>query len=175
MFRNKLFFLGRAGPWVPGHPSQDHFGAKDEKILRPILNFAPRGKLWPRGRSCPPGVNCPLGVKFSVCPSILLNSRQCSPRGVIEGMNIPPRGQISPLGAKFTSRGEVKNGPLNTGSHWATLVNLSLNLNANFAGRKAFFIKSPGVRNPVILHNSVLLRNQCRQARLKRGERPAPT
>jgi hypothetical protein len=46
-------------------------------------------------------------VKFSVCPSILLNSRECSPLGVNEGVNIPPRGQISPLGAKFTPRGEV--------------------------------------------------------------------
>jgi hypothetical protein len=24
---------------------------------RPILNFAPKGKLWRQGRSCPPGVN----------------------------------------------------------------------------------------------------------------------
>jgi hypothetical protein len=31
--------------------------------------------------------------------------------GVNEGVNIPPRGQISPLEAKFTIRGEVKNGP----------------------------------------------------------------
>jgi hypothetical protein len=30
-------------------------------------------------------------VKFSVCPSILLNSRECSPLGVNEGRNIPPR------------------------------------------------------------------------------------
>jgi hypothetical protein len=51
----------------------------------------------------------PLGVKFSVRTSILLNSRECSPLGVIEGVKIPPWGQISPLGA----RGEVKNGPLN--------------------------------------------------------------
>jgi hypothetical protein len=84
------------------------------KCLRPILNFALRGKLCPQGRSCPPGVNFipwdwsyPLEVKFSVCPSILLNSRECSPLGVKEGVNIPPRGQISLLGAKFTPRGEV--------------------------------------------------------------------
>jgi hypothetical protein len=79
------------------------------RLQRPLLNFAPRGKLWPQGWSCPPGVNFvswdwsyPLGVKFSVCPSILLNSRECSPLGV----NIPPKGQISPLGAKFTPRCE---------------------------------------------------------------------
>jgi hypothetical protein len=47
-------------------------------------------------------------VKFSVRPSILLNRSVCSTMGVNEGMNIPPRGQLSPLGA----RGEVKNGPL---------------------------------------------------------------
>jgi hypothetical protein len=68
---------------------------------RPILNFAPRGKLWPQGRSCPPW------VKFSVHPSILLHCRECSPLRVNEGVNIPPRGQISPLGG----RGEVNNGP----------------------------------------------------------------
>jgi hypothetical protein len=43
-------------------------------------------------------------VKFSVCPSILLNNRECSTPGVNERVKIP----ISPLGA----RGEVKNDPL---------------------------------------------------------------
>jgi hypothetical protein len=81
---------------------------------RQILNLNTRGKLWPQGRSCTPGVNFVpwgwsylLGVKFSVCPSIILNSRECSPLGVNKGVNIPPRVQISLLGA----RGEVKNGP----------------------------------------------------------------
>jgi hypothetical protein len=73
-----------------------------QSYLRPILNFAPRGEFVPWG-CC-----YPLGVKFSVCLSILLNNRECSPLGVNEGMNIPPRGQISPLGARC----EVKNGPL---------------------------------------------------------------
>jgi hypothetical protein len=81
-----------------------------------ILNFTPGGKLLPQGRICPPGVNFvpwgrsyPLGVKFSVCPSILPNNRECSSLGpgMNEGVNIPPRGQILPLGAKFTPRGEV--------------------------------------------------------------------
>jgi hypothetical protein len=57
-----------------------------------------------------------MGVKLSpggeiLChPSILLNSRECSPQGV----NISPRGQISPLGVKLPlgDRVEVKNGPL---------------------------------------------------------------
>jgi hypothetical protein len=47
-------------------------------------------------------------VKFSLCPSILLDNRECPPLGVHEGVKIPPKGQILPLGA----RGEVKNGPL---------------------------------------------------------------
>jgi hypothetical protein len=67
----------------------------------------------------PRGEFCPLGVKFSVHPSILLISRDCSPLGVNERMNISPREQISPLGAKFDpgakfnpgARDEVKNGP----------------------------------------------------------------
>jgi hypothetical protein len=49
----------------------------------------------------------PLRVILSICPSTLLNSRVCSPLGVNKGVNIPPRGQISPLGAKFTPRDEV--------------------------------------------------------------------
>jgi hypothetical protein len=44
---------------------------------------------------------CQLGVKFSVRPSILLKSRECSPLGVNEVVNIPPREQISPLWRKF--------------------------------------------------------------------------
>jgi hypothetical protein len=71
-------------------------------------NFDPRGGVVPQGEFCPQGVKSSPGVKFSVRPPILLNSRECSPLGVNEGVNIPPRGQISPLGA----RGEVKNGPL---------------------------------------------------------------
>jgi hypothetical protein len=102
---------------------------------RPILNFAPRGKLWPpgaklsprrqfltsplranfdprgevvpRGRSCHPGMNFvplwwiyPLGENFS-------ETVQCSPLGVNKGVNIPPRRQGSPLGAKFTPRGKL--------------------------------------------------------------------
>jgi hypothetical protein len=51
-------------------------------------------------------------VKFSVLPSILLNNKERSPLGLNEGVNFTPRGQISPLGAKFTPRDEVKNGPL---------------------------------------------------------------
>jgi hypothetical protein len=61
----------------------------------------------------PGGEVIPWGVKFSVRPSIQLNSRECSPLGVIEGVNISPRGQISPLGSSspLGARGEVKNGP----------------------------------------------------------------
>jgi hypothetical protein len=31
---------------------------------------------------------------------------ECSPLGVNEGVNIPPRGQISPLGVKFNPVGQ---------------------------------------------------------------------
>jgi hypothetical protein len=82
------------------------------KKQRPILNFVPRGKLWLQGRSCPPGVNFvpegwsyPLGVKFSAHPFTPLNNRDCSPLEVNEGVNIPTRKQISPLGDNFTTRG----------------------------------------------------------------------
>jgi hypothetical protein len=37
-------------------------------------------------------------VKFSVCPSIRLNSRESSPLGVNEGVNIPPRGEVHTWG-----------------------------------------------------------------------------
>jgi hypothetical protein len=76
-------------------------------FLRPILNFAPRGKVWRQGQSCLPGVkfvpwgrvwSYPLGVKFSVHPSILLNSRECSPLGVNEGVNVPLGDKFHPWG-----------------------------------------------------------------------------
>jgi hypothetical protein len=70
-----------------------------DKGWGPFLTSPPGANFDPQGRSCPPGVNFVpwgwsylLGVNFSVCPSILLNSRECSPRGVYEGLNIPPRG-----------------------------------------------------------------------------------
>jgi hypothetical protein len=73
--------------------------------LSAIINFAPGVKLWPpgaklspRGEFCPLGWSYSLGMKFSVCPSILLNSRECSPLGVNVRVNIPPRVQILPLG-----------------------------------------------------------------------------
>jgi hypothetical protein len=69
--------------------------------LRPILNFAPGGEVVPQGWIYP------LGVKLSVRPSILLNYTDCSPLCVNKGVNVRPRGQISPLGAKFTPMCEV--------------------------------------------------------------------
>jgi hypothetical protein len=68
----------------------------------PFLTSPLGAKLAPRGEFCPLGVKLSPGVKFSVCPSILLNNRECSHLGYNEGVNIPPRGPISPLGAKFT-------------------------------------------------------------------------
>jgi hypothetical protein len=42
-----------------------------------------------------------MGVKFSVHPSVSKQQRVFTPR-VNEGVNITPRGQIFPLGVKFT-------------------------------------------------------------------------
>jgi hypothetical protein len=61
----------------------------------------------PLGESFDPqGWSYSLGVKFIVRPSILLNSRECSPLGVNLGVNISPRGQSSPLGVKVTPGGQ---------------------------------------------------------------------
>jgi hypothetical protein len=99
----------------PASGSRQYFGFNQvrdftvSKIARGPFLTSPLGENFdPRGEVVPKGQFNPLGVKLSpVCPSILLNSRECSPLGVNEGLNIPPRGQISPLGV----RGEVKNGP----------------------------------------------------------------
>jgi hypothetical protein len=64
--------------------------------------------LSPRGEFCSLWVKLSPGVIFSVCPSIILNSREYSPLGVKEGVHILPREKMSPLGA----RGNIRNGPL---------------------------------------------------------------
>jgi hypothetical protein len=71
-----------------------------DSILRPILNFAPRGKLSTPGRLCPQewtlsrrGEVIPWRWNSLVRPSILINSKECWPLGVNKGVNIPPRGQ----------------------------------------------------------------------------------
>jgi hypothetical protein len=69
-----------------------------------ILNFTPRGKLWPLG------VNLSPGVEILCSPLHSPNSRECSPLGVNEGVKISPRGQSSPLVAKFTPRGKLHPG-----------------------------------------------------------------
>jgi hypothetical protein len=95
------------------------------KVQRPILNIARRVKLWPpraklspRGKFCPLGVKLsPGGMKFTFCPSILLNNRECSPLVVNEGVTFPPGdkfhpwGPSSPLGANGANH-DVKNWPL---------------------------------------------------------------
>jgi hypothetical protein len=78
-------------------------------------NYDPRGEVVPQGWILSPGSEViPWGVKFSVRPSILLNSREYSPLGVNEGVNIPPRDQVRPQGwsSPLEARVEVKNGPL---------------------------------------------------------------
>jgi hypothetical protein len=59
-------------------------------------NFDPRGDVVPQGRCCPPGAMlsprgeiCSLGMKFSVHPSILLNSRVFTPGGEQRGEHSP--------------------------------------------------------------------------------------
>jgi hypothetical protein len=61
-------------------------------------NFDPWGEAVPLLNFVPWGWSYLLGMKIFVCPSILLNSGECSPLGVNEGVNIHHRGQISPLG-----------------------------------------------------------------------------
>jgi hypothetical protein len=49
----------------------------------------------------PLGWSFPVGGRPSVRPSVFLNSRECLPPGVNEGVNFPPRIQSSPLEYKF--------------------------------------------------------------------------
>jgi hypothetical protein len=73
--------------------------------------LTPGANLSPRGEFCPQGVKLSPGGEILCSPlHSSTHSRECSPLGVNEGVNIPPRGRISPLGA----RGEVTNGPLVT-------------------------------------------------------------
>jgi hypothetical protein len=67
-------------------------------------NFDPGGGFVP-----PREWSYPLCVKFFVHSSILLNSRECSTLG-----------WTFPLGAKFTPRGEGKNGAVDIASAWGT-------------------------------------------------------
>jgi hypothetical protein len=94
-----------------------------DSITRPITPVS--SVAWPRRlrslganfnhqwRSCPPGVKLipyewsyPLGRKLSVRPSTRLNSIECSLLWVNEGVNIPPRGQSSPLRVMFAPGGQ---------------------------------------------------------------------
>jgi hypothetical protein len=70
--------------------------------------ISPLGVLWTRSWSCSLGLKLPpRGEDTRVHPSILLYSRECSPLGVNERVNIPSRDQSSPLGAKLTPRANV--------------------------------------------------------------------
>jgi hypothetical protein len=61
----------------------------------PFLTSPQGANFHPQGRSCPPGVKLsPGGVR----PSILLNSRECLPLGVNEGVNIPLGDKCHPWG-----------------------------------------------------------------------------
>jgi hypothetical protein len=82
---------------------------KIEMIIGPFLTSplgqtsTPWAKLSPRGEFCPPGLKLSPGVKYSVCPSILLNSRVFT-----LGDKYHPWGPSSPLGVKFTLGPGVK-------------------------------------------------------------------
>jgi hypothetical protein len=96
--RMRLVWIG----CVPS-PRRSSQRTSSERCQRPILNFAPRGNFDPRAKLSPRVTfvpwrwSYPLGMKLPVCPSILLNSKECSPLGVNEGVNISNRGQISPV------------------------------------------------------------------------------
>jgi hypothetical protein len=64
------------------------------------INLTPRGEVVPGVNFYSLGWIFPLGVKFSVCPSVLLISKECSPLGVNEGVN------IFHSGTKFTPGGK---------------------------------------------------------------------
>jgi hypothetical protein len=91
-----------------------------EKPQRPLLNFASRGKLRPQGWTLSPGGEViPWGLKFSVCLSILLNRRECSPPVWTKGLTFPlgdkfnPWGPSSPLGAKLRMAHRARRIPWN--------------------------------------------------------------
>jgi hypothetical protein len=82
-------------------------------LTSPIgANIDPRGEFVPQKWILSPGAGSeaiPCGWNYLFAPPFFyINNRECSPLGVNKVVNIPPRGQISPLGA----RGEVKNGSL---------------------------------------------------------------
>jgi hypothetical protein len=98
--------------------------------LRPILNFAPRGKIWPPGvKLSLRGEFCPLGVKLSLGGEILCLPLHSSAQYV---NSVHPRGWTkgwtSPLGNKFHAWGPgVKNGPLaHLASSWWLLSRLRI-------------------------------------------------
>jgi hypothetical protein len=96
---------------------------------RPILNFAPRGKLWPPRRSCPPraklsptgevvphGRRCPLGVKLPPGGEILFSPPFFKTMGSVHPWGWT-KGWTFSLGAKF-----------HLGAHWGPGVKLRMAL-----------------------------------------------
>jgi hypothetical protein len=63
--------------------------------------------LAPSGNFVPWGWNYPRGVKFSVSPSILLISRECSPRGWTKEWTFPLGDKFHPWGTNLTPGGQV--------------------------------------------------------------------
>jgi hypothetical protein len=74
---------------------------------RHILHFAPRGKLLPQGWILTPSGEVIPWVWNSLFATPFLETvKSVHPwGGMNKGVTIPPWGQISPLGAKFTPGG----------------------------------------------------------------------
>jgi hypothetical protein len=70
----------------------------------PILNFALGANFDPQGWILS------LGDEVSTWNSLFAPPFfwECSPLGMNKGVNIPPRGRMSPLRAKFTPRGKLQ-------------------------------------------------------------------
>jgi hypothetical protein len=60
--------------------------------------LTPGAKLFAKGEFCPLEVKLSPGGEISVRPSILLNSREYSPLGMNEGVNIPLGDKFHPWG-----------------------------------------------------------------------------
>jgi hypothetical protein len=94
---SKWMFVDFRGPFFTSPLGANFYppGAKlSPRVPRTILS--PRGEVIPWGRN-----------SLFAPPFFYLNSRKSPPLGVNERVNIPPRRQISPLGAKFTPRGKL--------------------------------------------------------------------
>jgi hypothetical protein len=98
--------------WHGGRETRIH--SKDQNTLpaafrnqKPILNFAPRGKIWSHGWVLSPrGEVIPWGWNSLFAPPFFKTVERVHPWGWTKEWTFPLGGQISPLGAKFTLGGQ---------------------------------------------------------------------